>query len=63
MWTGVENDENGIRGGSYVACSRRCYFILLSTLIGRLGAFTGIGGEEEEGDTTRRRRWSEKGMI
>ena len=58
MWTGVEDDENGIRGGSYVACSRRCYFILLSTLIGRLGAWTGNGEreEEEEGDTMRRRR-------
>jgi len=52
VWTGVEDDENGIRGGSYVACSLRCYFFFISSWIGRLGAWTaeveGGGGRHDE---------------
>jgi hypothetical protein len=42
---GVEDDENGIQGDSYVACSLRCH------LFGRVGSVDRVLG---------RRRWEEE---
>jgi hypothetical protein len=47
VWIGVENDENGIQRGSYVAYSLRYYFFGRVGWTGRLGAWTGEVGAGE----------------
>jgi hypothetical protein len=55
VWIGVDDDENGIQGGSYVACSLRYHFVSLSSWIDRPGAWMRGGGGR------RGMKWNDEG--